>query len=255
MSPAHFCSTKVARSDFGATADSAWFSSSEGRLFGAPVVTSRDFILSGDSVRTIFSNDDLDSLVAQGNAQALGDDLRLQAGEILIKAGPEHVERAWAYGDGRSIGATGRFVIVGDSLEFAFSAGEIDSVVAVGTARAFQMSDTLDAETGLEEPQANIQTGADWIAGDNIRGWFEPDDAESEESAGRQMKRLLAEGSAGALFSGVRDSTTNVGRSRNYIRGSVIDIQFVAGEAEVVNAEQAIGVYVEPEQSDSGGSQ
>jgi len=245
----------ISRSDFDATADSAWFSPGEGRLFGTPVVTSRGFSLSGDSVRTTFSDDDLDSLYAQGNAQALADDLRLQAGEILIKAGPEDVESAWAYGDDRSIGATGRFVIVGDSIEFVFAAGEIDSVVAVGTARAFQMRDVLPAETDLEEPEADIGTGADWIAGDSIRGWFEPDEGADEESPGRQMRRLLAQGSARALFSGVRDSTTNVGRSRNYIRGSVIDILFVGGEADLVSAEQAIGVYVEPEQSSPGGNQ
>jgi hypothetical protein len=244
----------IFRSDFGATADSGRFSAAEGWLFGDPVVTSRGFSLSGDSVRTTFRDGDLDSVYALGNASAEGDDLRLQAGEILINAGSEHVEHAWAYGDGRSLAATGRFMIVGDSMEFAFDAGEIDSVAAFGTARAFQMADSLQSDTDLREAQADIGTGADWIAGDSIRGWFEQDNSADLEAASRQMKRLLAQGAARSLFSGVRDSTSNLGRSRNYIRGSVIDILFVAGEASEVAAEQAIGVYVEPTAEGGGGS-
>lgn len=243
----------IFRSDFSATADSGRFSASEGWLFGDPVVTSRGFSLSGDSVRTTFVDGDLDAVYALGNALAVGDDLRLQAGEILIHAGTEHVEQAWAYGDGRPVGATGRFMIVGDSMVFAFEAGEIDSVTAIGAARAFQMADSVQADSDLSEPETDIGSGADWIAGDSIRGWFGEESPGDPEAEGRQMKRLLAQGSARSLFSAVRDSTANSGRSRNYIRGTVIDIVFLKGEADKVTATQAIGVYVEPVDQGSGG--
>jgi len=246
----------IFRSDFSATADSGRFSSEEGWLYIDPLVTARGFNLSGDSIRTTFSDGELDAVYALGNALAVGEELRLQSGEILIHAGAEHVERAWAYGDGRSIGATGRFIIAGDSLEFVLEAGEIDSVAAVGSARAFQMADSIRADSELSEPSTEIGTGADWIAGDTIRGWFEPaEPAEPPEveASRAQMKRLLAQGTARSLFSGVRDSTATSGESRNYILGNVIDIQFVGGEADVVTAEQAIGIYIEPARENTGG--
>ncbi|MDH3427586.1 MAG: hypothetical protein OEM23_04045, partial [Gemmatimonadota bacterium] len=129
----------IRRSDFHATSDSSRFSPQEGRLYGDPVITARGLSLAGDSVLTTFVAGDLDLIHAVGNARATGDDLWLQAVEILVDAGQEDIERAWAFGEGRSVGATPRFVIAGDSLEFAFTAGEVDSVTAVGEGRAFQL--------------------------------------------------------------------------------------------------------------------
>lgn len=244
----------IRRSDFHATADSARFSSGEGWLNGEPVVTSRGLRLAGDSIFITFAEGDLDRIHAMGNARATGKELELRAAEILIDTGPEHVERAWAFGVGRSVGATGRFVIAGDSLDFAFVDGEIDSVTAVGVARAFQMNEARDLDGELTEPDAAITTAADWIEGNSIRGWFDPprDPADSGSSE-REMRRLLARGSARSLFSGVRDSTATHRRSRNYILGASIDILFANGEPDEIIAEQAIGVFLEPTAEVGGG--
>jgi len=173
--------------------------------------------------------------------------LNLRAVEILIDSGKEHIERAWAFGEGRSLGATGRFLIAGDSLEFAFAAGEIDSLSSVGDARAFQLNEDRAPDAELHEPEATITVGADWLEGDSIRGWFEaPDESLDPEGSPQQMRRLLAQGSARSLFSGVRDSTATARRSRNYLLGNAIEIEFINGEPDEVRAEQAIGVFLEP---------
>jgi len=242
----------IRRSDFHATADSSRFSQDEGRLYGDPVITARGMSLSGDSVRTAFAEGELDLIHAQGNARATGEDLELRAVEILVDIGPEDVERAWAFGEGRSLGATPRFVIAGDSIDFAFTGGDIDSVTSVGTARAFQLTDARSPEAEFEEPETAIGMGADWIEGDSIRGWFTAADSAHTEPGEPLMRRLLARGAARSLFSATRDSTTTARRSRNYMRGEAIDIRFVAGEPEEVLAERAIGVFLEPASGEGG---
>lgn len=235
----------ISRSDFRATADSARFNPGEVRLYGNPVVTSHGLSLAGDSIVTTFADGDLDLVHALGNARATGEDLNLESSEILIDSGPEYIERAWAFGAGRSLGAMGRFLISGDSLDFAFVGGEIDSVTSVGDARSFQMNEEPAPNGDLSEPEATITGGADWLVGDTIRGWFEEGSVDSESDQ-RQIRQLLARGSARSLFSGVRDSTATAQQSRNYLLGSSIDILFVAGEPDEVVADHAIGVFLEP---------
>jgi lipopolysaccharide export system protein LptA len=243
----------IQRSDFHATSDSSRFSPAEGRLYGDPVISARGMSLSGDSVRTTFVEGDLDLIHAQGDARATGDELELRAVEILVDTGPEDVERAWAFGEGRSIGATPKFVIAGDSIDFAFTGGDIDSVTSVGTARAFQLNDVRLPQGEVEEPEISITTDADWIEGDSIRGWFTVADPAAAESGEPLMRRLLARGAARSLFSAARDSTATARQSRNYMRGDVIDIRFVAGEPDEVLAERAIGVFLEPASGEGGG--
>ena len=92
------------------------------------------------------------------------------------------------------------------------------------------------------------------VEGNSIRGWFDPPrDPADSGSSGREMRRLLARGSARSLFSGVRDSTATHRRSRNYILGASIDILFANGEPDEIIAEQAIGVFLEPTAEVGGG--
>ena len=240
----------IRRSDFQATADSSRFDADEGRLYGDPIVTSRGLRLAGDSIVTTFLDGELDLVHAIGNARATGEDLFLRAVEIMINSGPEHIERAWAFGAGRSLGAMDQFLIAGDSIDFAFEQGQIDSVTSVGDARAFQLTERRASGGEVIEPEATITTGADWLVGESIRGWFEsPGDSVDSNSTQRQVRRLLAQGSARSLFSGVRDSTATSRRSRNYLLGSSIDIAFLNGEPDEVIADRAIGVFLEPSSS------
>ncbi|MFQ5530059.1 MAG: hypothetical protein ACE5FP_06860, partial [Gemmatimonadota bacterium] len=121
-------------------------------------------------------------------------------------------------------------------------------------ARVWQLNETRDPEAELAEPEASIGVDADWLVGDSIRGWFEAvDEPTDPEAAEPLMRRLLAQGAARSLFGATRDSTATDRRSRNYMRGSSIDILFVDGEPEEVIAEQAIGVFLEPARDGQGG--
>lgn len=242
----------IHRSDFDATADSAVFHPTLGRLYGRPVVTARAMRLVGDSLHAAFAAGALDRLHAFGSARGAGEAVELEAEEIAVQWQGDDVNRIEAFGDGRSLAAATEFLIAGDSLDVAFTAGEPDSVTAVGTARTFQLAQRRDTTAALVEPEPALSDSSSWIAGDSIRGWLEagasgPDgEAAGPGSPRTRIRRLLASGNARSYFSAVRDSARSGRPSRNYIVGSSIDIAFSAGDPESVVAKQAIGVYLEP---------
>jgi hypothetical protein len=245
------------RSDFDATADSAVFLPSLGRLYGRPRVTARGMRLEGDSLHAGLTTGDLDRLHAFGAARAEGEAVELEAQEILVTWAQDDVDRIEAFGAGRSIAASDDFLIAGDSLDVAFTAGEPDSVTAVGAARTFQLAQARDTTAEqLTEPTPELADDVSWIEGDSIRGWLEPAPSQSAEvpadragvSGGdaTRVRRLRAIGRARSYFSAVRDSAQAGRPSRNYIIGESIDIGFAAGDPVSVVADQAIGVYLEP---------
>ncbi|MGD8495671.1 MAG: hypothetical protein PVF05_05730 [Gemmatimonadales bacterium] len=242
----------IRRSDFDATADSAVFHPALGRLYGRPVVTARTMRLEGDSLHAGFSGGALDRLHAFGSARGEGETVELEADEIVVQWEGDDVHRIEAFGDGRSLAAATEFLIAGDSLDVAFTAGDPDSVTAVGTARTFQLAQGRDTTAALVEPEPQLSDSSSWIAGDSIRGWLEAGAAGPGAEAGvagsprTRIRRLLASGNARSYFSAVRDSARSARPSRNYIVGSSIDITFSRGDPESVVAKQAIGVYLEP---------
>jgi len=237
------------RSDFDATADSAVFHPALGRLYGRPRVTARGMRLEGDSLHAGLAAGDLDRLHAFGAARAEGEAVELEAQEILVTWARDDVDRIEAFGEGRSIAASDDFLIAGDSLDVAFTAGQPDSVTAVGTARTFQLAQARDTAAELTEPTPELSDDVSWIEGDSIRGWLEPAPPESDGVSGddaTRVRRLRAVGQARSYFSAVRDSARGGRPSRNYIIGESIDIGFTAGDPVSVVAGQAIGVYLEP---------
>ena len=244
------------RSDFDATADSAVFHPSLGRLYGRPRVTARGMRLEGDSLHAGLASGDLDRLDAFGAARAEGEAVELEAEEILVTWAGDDVDRIEAFGAGRSIAASDDFLIAGDSLDVAFTAGHPDSVTAVGAARTFQLAQARDTAAELTEPSPELSDDVSWIEGDSIRGWLEPaPDANAEgqadgvgesAEAATRVRRLRAIGQARSYFSAVRDTVQGGRPSRNYIIGESIDIGFTAGDPVSVVADQAIGVYLEP---------
>lgn len=237
----------IGRSDFEATADSARFTALLGQLYGRPVIRARAIDLVGDSIRTTFAAGDLDRVHAFGDARAQGESIELEAPRIFVDVGLEDVERIEAFGDGRSVGGSAEFIIAGDSLDFAFAGGDIDSVSAVGSSRAFQLATARDSAAGLVEPPAEVSDDRSWIEGDSIRAWFAlPRPGAAGETGNQEIRRLRALGSARSYFAAVRDSAQDQRASRNYIIGESIDIGFLDGEPDTVTAGQAIGVFLEP---------
>ncbi|MGI9039379.1 MAG: hypothetical protein ACR2GQ_11020 [Gemmatimonadota bacterium] len=239
----------IGRSDFQATADSARFTALLGQLYGRPVIRARAIELVGDSIQTTFAAGNLDRVHAFGDASARGESIELDAPRIFVDVGVEDVERIEAFGDGRSLGGSTEFVIAGDSLDFAFTGGEVDSVSAVGRARAFQLATARDSGADLREPPAEVSDDQSWIEGDSIRAWFDPPRPPAAGGTGNpRIRRLRSLGDARSFFAAVRDSTQESRASRNYIIGESIDIGFLDGEPDAVTAIQAIGVFLEPGQ-------
>ena len=92
-----------------------------GVLYGRPVVRGEAFTLTGDSVLARFVNDELREVRAFGDASASGRDFELQSELVTADVAGGEVERLWAYGEGRSIAASGSFQLAGDSIDFVFT--------------------------------------------------------------------------------------------------------------------------------------
>lgn len=243
----------ISRSDFDATADSARMTAAVARLFGRPVVTARGMRLEGDSLHAGLAPGGIDRVHAFGDAKGEGEEVELDSDEIVVAWADGEVHRIEAFGEGRALAGARDFVVAGDSLDVAFTAGAVDSVTAVGQGRTFQLAAPRADGDALAEPRISVSDPMSWIEGDSIRAWLArgapapADDAESAAGeAETEIRRLLAIGSARSYFAAVRDSLESDRPSRNYIIGETIDIAFVDGEPEEVEAVQAIGVFLEP---------
>lgn len=241
---------EIRRSDLDATADSARFDSSgTGVLYGRPVVSGESFRLTGDSVLARFVNDELREVRAYGAASASGRDFELQSEQVTAAVAGGEVERLWAYGQGRSIAASGTFQLAGDSLDFAFTAGALDSIGAVGRATSVETEPHVPGAP-LEEAPLGLELGENWLTGDTIRAYFTVAATAAlapEERPDPVPTSLVSIGEARSFYASVRDSTRSSDPSRNYLLGRRIEVLFRDGEPAEVVARDAIGIYLEPE--------
>ncbi len=245
---------EIHRSDLDATADSARFDAGGlGVLYGRPVVRGEGFELTGDSVLARFANDELREVRSFGGASASGQDFELQADLVTAEVRAGEVERLWAFGEGRSIAASGSFQLAGDSIEFFLSAGRIDSIASVGSASSVETEAYVPGST-LVEAAKGLDPGSNWLTGDTIRAFFSAPAAESllpPSETDPTPERVTATGSARSFYATVRDSVRSEAPSRNYLLGDRIEVLFEEGEPAEVVAKQGIGIYLEP--SDEGG--
>lgn len=231
-------------SDFDATADSARFEGELGRLYGRPQLTAEGARMEGDSIHALLADEGLERLHAFGSARVTSESVRMAGSEIEVRWSEGAIARIEVFGPDRSLAAGESFIVAGDSLDVAFTAGRPDSVTAVGAARTFQLETEIDSGVPLTEPTADLSGGASWVRGDSVRVWLESAGAAGGASA--NIRRLRAIGEARSYFAAVRDSARTTRQSRNYILGSSVDIRFDAGDPVDVTAEQAIGVYLDP---------
>lgn len=138
----------IRRPDLEARADSAAFDIAHGGgvLHGSPEVEARGIRLVGDTIRLAFSGEELREVWARGRAFAAGDSYDVAAEEIRALIVEERAREVWAFGAGRSVAASGRYRVYGDSLRFGLSEGQIDAVVAVGEAIAEEQVEERGAE-------------------------------------------------------------------------------------------------------------
>lgn len=240
---------EIRRSDLDATADSARFDAGGlGVLYGRPVIRGEGFELTGDSVMARFADDELREVKSFGEAAASGQDFELQSDVVTAEIRGGEVERLWAFGPGRSIAVSGRFQLAGDSIEFALTAGRIDSIASVGTAASVETEPFVPGSP-LVEAAMGLDPGSNWLTGDTIRAFFSASPVDSllpESEAQPSPERILAVGSARSFYASVRDSARSEAPSRNYLLGNRIEVLFKDREPSEVIAKDAIGIYLEP---------
>lgn len=272
---------RIERPDMTATADSAFFRMTEGlgELYGSPVVTGEEYRLSGDTIRTRFADGELRETEALGDARAEGEDYELFSERIRAHLVDETIERLRAVGAGPSVALSVPYRLSGDSLDFAFTEGDLDSLVAVGGASAVEIEDR--PEDPLAEIPLAVSGERSWVTGDTLtflmgtapadpsaargpredqrgedRG-EEPVAAEeregTEEASERRLERIRAVGDARAYYllgggdgEGEDGAATEAQgrRERNYLIGREIEILFESGTVSRVIGQNAIGIYL-----------
>jgi len=157
------------------------------------------------------------------------------------------------------------FVLTGDSIEAAVSAGELERVVATGTARGVSTArDSLNTDATDEV----IRT--DWIEGDTIIATFQlvspdpgdppaadpgdppPHGPEGAEPRERQMDLLVARGEARSFYRSAPDSagtgtaTGSDALDLNYVIGDEVRLFMKDGEVERMEVDNPAGIYLQP---------
>lgn len=251
----------IQRPDLDARADSAHFDmrAGSGILYGAPRVEGRGVSLTGRTIRTSFSDGELQEVFAETEATAVGEGFRLLSERIRGKLAQREIERLWASGESPSVALTSANRLAADSLAFAFRAGRIDTLYAVGDAQAVERA----GEAG-DERRERVGLGADersWVAGDTLVMAFVPDSADGRadtagaagggigDSAGTagdaRLRSVLARGDARA-YRILRPEEGTGEPGRHYQRGSEILVRFRDGAAYRVEGDRAIGVHLDP---------
>lgn len=251
---------EITRPDLDATADSAHFVMDEGTgiLYGSPRVVGEGVTLTGQTIRTAFVQGELEEVFAEREATATGEDFRLFSDRIRGRLEDRQIERMWAFGDGFSVALAPPNRLAADSLAFAFAAGRIDTLYALGDAQAVEIGPGGASEERRPAPLGVGQRS--WVAGDTLTLAFAADSEVSEDttvsgpvaaagdSVGRagesELRSLRARGSARAYR--ILEAEDEGRPARHYQIGSEIVVSFRDGAARRVEGDRAIGVHLDP---------
>ena len=149
------------------------------------------------------------------------------------------------------------FVLTGDSIQADLLGGELDRVIATGTARGVTTSrDSLSTEDTDELFRS------DWIEGDTIIATFRsasvaPGDATTDgsgagEPTGRQIDLLIARGEASSFYRSAPESAGADGGAGpqelelNYVLGDEIRLFMKDGEVEIMEVDNPTGINLRP---------
>ena len=234
---------------------------------------SGDHLLIGDSLHFLMFERQIDSVFAVGGALAIQGDSAELASELFstqMIVEPISVDSVTIEGEKPPNDVQGR--TEADSIETASDSSDENTTFV------------QNPVTGVGGPQPSIDGSTDWVRGDTLIAVFERPDrslpgslsvvgrgipsnavdtvsqevseglveegTEAPEAAGDPvMERLIAIGQASSFYRQIRDSTLTDRPSRNYMIGTRIDVFFENGEPVTVRGENAIGVYLEPEET------
>lgn len=221
--------TTINRSDFAATADSMRLDTGagqDGTLIGNPVMRgfgADTFDLRGNRIDLTLSHQDLDFVVASGNAHAVGTDLDLTADTIALDIEQEELIQTLAWGRiDRPHAISAEYEIRADSLALDTPEGHLKQARAFGDAWVAGAVDSISRER-------------DQLTGDTVIADFARSDSATTDttSSGTVLERVDARSSATALYrTGEPEEDGSQGIS--YSRADrIVILMEISGEAGV----------------------
>ncbi|MGD8869291.1 MAG: hypothetical protein PVI01_16850 [Gemmatimonadales bacterium] len=246
------------RGDLVAHSDSMDLNLARGELWllgEAPQVEANATLLQGDSILVLLPGNQVREIQSWPDASATGEALELRAPMLRLLIEDNEIARAVASaGDSARTGAVRTengepwahsvsqdYALTADSIDILRPGGRLERVIAVGRARANTLTTFFPDDSLLSN---------DWLVGDTITGHFAAADSSPEPNGEPELERLVASGSAKALYH-IVDEAGQAGTAErpavNYVIGRIVTLALVGGEvhsAEVVGP--STGVYLEP---------
>lgn len=227
--------------------------SDELRLLKDPRVEADDVVLEGDTIQVLLEENRVREIHSWPDGSARGRELSLAAPYLRMFVDGESVNRAVASaGDPARTGATdsaGRapwahseseeYALAGDSIDILRPGGRVEKFIALRRAAAVSRK-PVEAGSG---PLAN-----DWLEGDTITGYFTASDSSSASSEEAQLSRLVANGSARALYHMRQEGEESNSNHPplNYVIGRTVTLWLEEGEVKEAEVLAGAGVYLEP---------
>ena len=213
----------------------------QARLMRGAYVLSRDtarpFRLVGDTIDLFSTDRQLDRVVAIHRAQATSRDLTMRAERVAMQLDSQQVQRAWAFGEGRSFAETPTQSLEADSIDVDMPQQRVRVLNAVGQAVALGTPDTLR----IRNPERDL------LMGDTIVAEFDTITTPPDTTPKNVMRLVTASGGASSRYQVPSSRGPQLPPAINYVRGKRIRAEFRDGEMETVVVDsQAAGLYLEP---------
>ena len=274
---------EMQRDELRASADSLWFHREDGdlALTGEAELETDEAEFTGGQILVEIPGDEIRSITVRDRGRLLTQDIELLGEEIRIRFVDERIQRLVAVhrepsGEGEGNGRpqpraiTEDFLLIADSIDVVSPDEQLETVHAVGRARA--ETGTREEREGAAESadSENMIPERDWIEGDEILAAFQPvvpgdpdvqtsDLPESESDSRREYRldRLVATGSARTLYRSPPDdrggtpgeptATDRESWSVSYLLADEIAIHLLGSAVDRVEAEGNVrGIQLEP---------
>jgi hypothetical protein len=241
----------ITRQDIEGRSDSASFNkfTETARLIrNASIVsadTARAFRLVGDSIDMFSKDRVLERVLAMHRAQATSNDVSMRAERVEMHLDSARVDRAWAYGTGRSYAETSSQQLEADSIEILMPGQLVRTLNATGKAIAFGTPDS----TRIRNAERDV------LSGDTIIASFDTLTTPPDTSPKSEIREVIAIASASARYQIPSGRGASCPPGINYVRGKRIVVAFDSSSVRTVTVDSsASGVYLEPAPDSLGDS-
>lgn len=227
------------RTDLKARSDSAILDNVKqySRLIKEPFVESKGsqpFTLSGKVIDIFGRTRKVDRVLSVDSAKAVNKDMTLTAHTLDMRVNENKLQRAYAYGEGRSVAVTKERRITADSLDVRMPEQRIRELFAIGEAYAENDPDTLKIQSKER----------DWLRGESIHARF---DSVSKDTATQpRIVDLVADKNASSFYQVPSKDGDKARPGVNYVRGSRITVDFKEQDVNTVTVTDSVsGVFLE----------